>query len=218
VDARIVIVDIGTGRSWYPSRLFALAAAVDQFGDTEVIVLLARRGGVDRYFLGWIGPSDIVHAMVQQNPAYAQALKRARTMLLHLRLYADDPNHIFAQPFDFASQLMTAYHSNGELAFVPALIHELQQPADPPIVPTQIEDPANPSWLMRDDIERFFDPWLVRTHMPADGGNEETLAMLARTPDRFIAVTEHERYVGMVDIDAFVRQVALQPPVSPRSG
>ena len=218
-ESEIVVVNLGTGRSWYPSRLFALAAAVEQHGSTKVIVLLAQRGGVDRQFVGWLQPSGVVRAMIQHDSGYFLALNRAKAMLRHLQLYADVPGHVFPIPFNFANQLKTAYSETGDLAFVPALIRELQQPksATDPDPSIKIEDTANPTWLTRDDVERLFDPWLIRTSLPVGGGDQQTLAMLARLPHRFIAVEENDRYVGMVDIDAFVRQVVLQQLEVPKS-
>ena len=84
--------------------------------------------------------------------------------------------------------------------------------------PGKIEDTANPTWLAGDDVERLFDPWLIRKSLPAGGGDPETLPVLARVPDRFIAVEENGRYVGMVDIDAFVRQVVLQQSKVAKTG
>lgn len=212
LDDEIMVVNLGTGRSWYPSRLFALAAAADTPNRTKAVVLLAQRGGIDRRLIGWLRPADVIRAMIQDEPQYDRALKRAKAMLGHLQLYAEVPNHTFPRPFEFADQLKNAYRSSGDRVFVPVLIHELQkapEPNDPTSPTVQIENLQTPRWLTREDAERLFDPWLIRESVPAGASDREAMATLARVRHRFIAVEDDGRYVGMVNLDAFVRQLVL---------
>jgi hypothetical protein len=220
LDTEIVVVNLGTGRSWYPSRLFALAAAADTLNGAKVIVLLAQRGSIDRHWLGWLRPRDVVRAMIQDEPQYDQALRRAKAMVPHIQLRAEDQNYNPPAPFAFAAQLTFAYRNHGDLAFVPALIHELQEMlvSDPTRPTIHIEEPQAPRWLTREEAERLFDPWLIRDSIREGSSDHEIMTTLARVPYRFIAIVEDGRYVGMVDIDAYVRRLVLQPTQATRVG
>ena len=57
-SATFVVVDLGIGRSWYPTRLFALAAAAEELQGARAVVILAQHGGVPGRFVGWILPKD----------------------------------------------------------------------------------------------------------------------------------------------------------------
>ena len=102
--ASFVVIDLGVGRSWYPTRLFALAAAADELNGARAIVVLAQRGGVAGRFSGWITPRDVVTAYCERDPRYRGALNEARAILHHLRLSGGNMNYVWSQPsFDGTS-------------------------------------------------------------------------------------------------------------------
>ena len=214
IDAEIIVVNLGTGRSWYQSRLFTLAAAAYKLGGAGVIVLLKQNGGLDRYLLGWLHPKDIILAMSQENPEYEIALKRAEEMMEILKLNARSTNYSIPQEFlEDSNRLNTVFREKGDLALVPALINELKKPisgpvADNPVAP--IESAEAPKWLKGFDADRLFEPWLIRERVTAGILNPEDRKTLVRVPHRFVAMEKNGQYAGMVDIDAFVRQLVLR--------
>lgn len=201
-DAQIVVVDLGTGRSWYTSRLFALAVAAHELGGAAGIILLAQRGGIPRCFLGWISPQDLIQAMFQHDARYRDALNRAKATLEHLRRKRSSA---IEPPPDFKAdiaKLSYSYDSQGDLALVPALINVMQANA--------IEDRNAPVWLSADDAERLFDAWLVRDRISSRASDREVIETVARARHRFLAVEEDHQYLGMADVDAFLRQFVLR--------
>lgn len=213
MNAEIVIVDLGTGRSWYPSRLFALAAAAQTLDGAKAIVLLAQRGGIEQSLIGWIAPKDLITAMIQEQPLYDVALReaKAKLRLLELRtaIVPPDLQLTLGSLVDFHH----AHDTTGNLALVPILIHALQEteiPTDPPRVPTKLEDPFRPTWVTRESAERWFDPWLIRDRLQADASDAETMEKITGGSYRFVALEKNDRYAGMIDVDAFTRQIVLQ--------
>ncbi len=86
VSAAFVVVDLGSGRSWYPTRLFVLAAAATELQGARAVVILAQRGGVAGSLIGWLRPKDMVAAFCQCDDRYRLALFHARAVLGNLRL------------------------------------------------------------------------------------------------------------------------------------
>src|SRR5205085_9009394 len=50
----IVRLDIGTGDSWWVTRLFALCVGASRIGAPELVVFVGRESAVDHAYLGWI--------------------------------------------------------------------------------------------------------------------------------------------------------------------
>jgi hypothetical protein len=215
-SAAFVVVDLGTGRNWYPTRLFALAAAADELHGAKAVIILAQRGGITGTFVGWILPKDIVVAFVQSDQRYALALSHARAVLWQLRAFGDVGPYPFptlaAYQQDWQN-VRTAYQKNGDLAFVPALISSLQKTTSPEEKP--LEDSNQPKWLDREDVERLFDAWMVREHVSnvvPDSQKRTVLCRVSRAGQDYLAVTENDgSYRGMINIEAAVRTAVLCP-------
>ena len=216
-SAAFVVVDLGIGRSWYPTRLFALAATAEELQGARGVVILAQHGGVPGRFVGWILPKDVVAAFCQSDQRYRLALNHARAVLRHLRLSGGYDTYKFPAVFKQDSDnLRTAYLETGDLAFVPALISRLQQSPsnnpDPIAAPLPLEEVNEPKWLSREEAERLFDPWMIREHIRDGLPEAEKRAMLVQTGRDFLAVTEDNgSYRGMIDIAAAMRSAMLSP-------
>jgi hypothetical protein len=212
-SASFVVIDLGVGRSWYPTRLFALAAAADELNGARAIVVLAQRGGVAGRFSGWIMPRDVVAAFCDRDPRYRAALNEARAILYHLRLSGGSVDYVWPQPSFNGNQFIRAYSEAGDLAFVPALIARLQQQTPQGLAaPGALEVPWQPAWLGAEEVERLLDPWLVREHVREDLPEAEKWAMLRRATGEFLAVTDDKGcYCGMIDLTAVVRRAVLSP-------
>ena len=214
-SAPVVVVDLGTGQSWYPTRLFALAAAADTLKGARAIVIAGQRGGVRGSFLGWIAPEDAVTAFCNRDPRYREALNHALTILHHLRLSGGDAGYPFPPSFDGAP-FLAAYRTSRDLALVPALIASMQSPPAaapgmPPTAPLELQH--HPEWLGRDDAERLLDPWLIRDHVYEAMPGAEKRTLLARAGRGFLAVTEENgTYRGMIDVAAAIRREVFNPP------
>jgi hypothetical protein len=92
--------------------------------------------------------------------------------------------------------------TTGDLAFVPALISQLQKP-EPPLSPPQnpLEQPGTPSWLSPGEAERILYPWLIQETIRVDQSDAEKRAKLALIDQPFLAVTEVDgKYRGMIKI------------------
>ena len=218
-SAPFVVVDLGTGRSWYPTRLFALAAAAEELQGARALVILAQHGGVPGRFVGWIVPKDAVAAFCQNDQRYRLALNHARTILQHLRLSGGYQTYQFPAEYQDGNNFRRAYLETGDLAFVPALISRLQSSPtnpDPGAAPLAQQDPlekvGEPTWLSREEAERLFDPWMIREHIRDSLPEAEKWAMLVRSSGDFLAVTDdNDGYRGMIDVSATIRRAVLRP-------
>ena len=97
---------------------------------------------------------------------------------------------------------------------MPALINELKKALTDPVTDgpaAPIESTESPKWLKGFDADRLFDPWLIRERVTAGISDREVRKTLARVPHRFVAMEKNGQYAGMIDIDAFVRQLVLRP-------
>jgi hypothetical protein len=214
-SADFMVVDLGTGTNWYPTRLFALAAAAEELRGAKTVVILAQRGGIPNSFIGWIRPGDVVAAFVQSDHRYQVALSHARTVLWQLRVSGDSDVYLFTAMKGTYQQdwlnVRTAYKQTGDLAFVPALISCLQQTTAP--AKQALEDPNEPKWLKREDVERLFDAWMVREHVSKelpDTQRRAVLCKVSRADLCYLAVTEDDgSYRGLIEIDAVVRTAVL---------
>jgi hypothetical protein len=218
----VVVVDLGTGHSWYPTRLFALAAAADMLGGARAIVIQAQQGGVSGKFIGWIIPKDAVRAFYNRDPRYRQAYADARTILFHLRLSGGDDTYVFPQRLVAnAKGLRRAYRESGDLALVPALISCMQTPLPPlPGIPAMapLENVQAPEWLSRDDAERTLDPWLIRDHIREDMPDAEKRAIIARAAHEYLATTaDTNAYRGMICVTSAVRRQVFSTTAKARS-
>lgn len=209
-SAPVVSVDLGTGRSWFSSRLFVLAAAAQELRGAEAIVILAQQGTVPGRLVGWVRPDHVVIAFCQQDERYGKALNQARSVLQHLRLSGGnlDAN---SPEYKRVSEFLSAYSKTGDLALVPVLIRELQDPTTaPPASPHPIELPGEPSWLSREEAERLLDPWLIWDNIRDDQSEAEKRAKLACAGSPFLAVTETDgRYRGMIDVTTALRRAVF---------
>jgi hypothetical protein len=221
-SAAFVVVDLGSARSWYPTRLFVLAAAAEELQGARAVVILAQRGGVSGCFMGWLSPKDMVAAFCQSDDRYRLALSHARTVLWNLRLSGGYDTYPFPAQYQLdAQRTRRAYLETGDLAFVPALISRLQSPpanpdnAAPPTVSDALENVSEPKWLSREEAGRLFDPWMIRDHMRDGLSEAEKWTMLCRAgqaDQEFLAVTEDDgSFRGMIDVAATVRSVVLCP-------
>jgi hypothetical protein len=218
-SAPFVVLDLCTGRSWYPTRLFALAAAAEELHGAQAIVILAQRGGVPKRFVGWIEPKHAVAAFCQSDQRYRLALNHARAILQHLRLSG---GYVYRFPTEFpdGSDFRRAYLETGDLALVPALISRLQQtPVDPDpsgasmAQQDPLENVNRPACLSWEEAERLFDPWLIREHIQETQPEAEKWAKLARSGGDFLAVTDDiGRYRGMIDTADAIRSALLFLP------
>ncbi len=216
--AAFVVVDLGTGKSWYPTRLFVLAAAADVLRGARAVVILAQHARIPGRFLGWITPKDVVAAFFQDNKQYSVAFDYALVVLRHLRLSGGDVKYEFPAPFENdCVQFRDLYRKRGDIVFVQVLIQKLQStPANPEaqqahIEGLMLENISEPNWLSREDAKRLFDAWLIPEFMRDGLPDADKRAMLAAQNSRdFLAVAEDNgTYRGMIEIDAAMRSLIL---------
>jgi hypothetical protein len=224
-SAPIVVVDLQIGKSWYPTRLFVLAAVAEELQGARAIVIVAQRGGVPACFVGWVLAKDMVTAFCQSDNRYQLALNHARTVLAHLRLSGGYDTYKFPTEYEQDAQnLRRAYRQTGDLAFVPALIFRLQslpavpEPGTTPSVNAPLETPNQPNWLSLDAADGLLEPWMIRQHIREGLPESEKREILGRTDRDFLAVTaDNGTYRGLIDICVAARRAALRIPGSART-
>jgi hypothetical protein len=76
----IVRIDLGTGESWWTTRLFTLSFAAARNGAPKVLVFVGRFSGVDYAFLGWARPSDVFRLLRGRRDDLRLAFDRAEAI------------------------------------------------------------------------------------------------------------------------------------------
>lgn len=210
MTARVVVVDLGMGKSWYPTRLFALAAAADKYRSVQALVILAQQGGVSGRFIGWLTPKNLLEAFCQDDSRYRSALQHARAILLRLELGGDNRAYPVGDAYQAdINKVNQAYAETGDLAFVPALIASFQDSSSPV---ESLENPELPRWLSREEAERLLDPWLIRDNVRENMSAREHRDALCRTGVDFLAVIgEDGCYRGMIEVAAVIRSMTICP-------
>jgi hypothetical protein len=84
----IVRLDLGTGDSWWMTRLFALCYGAVRADAPKILVFVGRNAGVDHAFLGWIRPRDALRLLRAQRPHLRFALDRAESIARYLTTVA----------------------------------------------------------------------------------------------------------------------------------
>ena len=78
--SEIVRVDLGTGESWWATRLFSLSLAATRNGAPKILVFVGRFSGVDYAFLGWARPSDVFRLLRERRDVLRLAFDRAEAI------------------------------------------------------------------------------------------------------------------------------------------
>lgn len=80
----IVRIDLGTGESWWMTRLFALSFGANRIGAPKLFVFVGRDAGIDHAYLGWIHPRDALRVMRAEHPHLRFALDRAESIARYM--------------------------------------------------------------------------------------------------------------------------------------
>jgi hypothetical protein len=76
----IVRIDLGTGESWWTTRLFTLSFASTRNGAPKILVFVGRFSGVDYAFLGWARPRDVFRLLRERRDDLRLASDRAEAI------------------------------------------------------------------------------------------------------------------------------------------
>jgi hypothetical protein len=76
----IVRLDLGTGESWWMTRLFTLSFAATRSDAPKILIFVGRFSGVDNAFLGWARPHDIFRLLRARRDDLRLAFDRAESI------------------------------------------------------------------------------------------------------------------------------------------
>jgi len=83
----MVRIDLKDGNAWWTTRLLALAAGAVRAGSPKVLIFTGMKENVPASFLGWAKPSDILKALLDEDPEYRERYARARMIARQLSLF-----------------------------------------------------------------------------------------------------------------------------------
>jgi hypothetical protein len=181
-------VDLGSGDSWWTTRLLALAAGAVRVGAPKALVFLGRRYNVESTFLAWLTPDAVLNALLDANPQYLEAYGEAQTATAQLVTYRRDPPMPPPLPIDGRYLTDPRYTSLGPAAFEQILLDRL--------VLKGME--AEPERLTLARFQELFEPFAYRDAIDLEWPGDRRVAALLESSAEFVAVTRGGRYESIV--------------------
>jgi uncharacterized RmlC-like cupin family protein len=205
----VVVIDLGDGRAWYATRLFALAATAEFLHAPKALILLGQRGGQPRRVAGWIRPADIVKSLIRIEPAYGEVWQHAQAYLCHLQLIPTQALEKFPKLLDYQRD---AFAEAGSAAIMYILLDQMSSLDAPAAtaVPSQLENPQAPKWITMQDADCTFDAWLVRETLDLGKPEREQLTTLLAAKADLVVATREGEYAGLIDVVRAQRELLRQ--------
>jgi hypothetical protein len=214
----VVVIDLGDGRAWYKTRLFALAATAEFLHAPKALILLGQRGRQARCVAGWIRPDDVVKGLIRSEPAYAELWRHVQGYMCRLQSKSDDA----AAQFPMLGAYQSAFAEAGPAAVMYILLNQMRNPdaALAPTTPpaTPLEDPQAPIWITMLDVEFIFDAWLVRETLDLGKPQQEQLTTLLAAKSELVVATRGDEYAGVIDVVRVQRELLRQMVTPSASG
>ena len=215
----VAIVDLGSGGSWWVTRLMALSAGAARAGRPSVIVFVGREAGVDGRFLGFSRPDAIVRAITAAEDAYDMALREAGHITLQVQVLArHPPQNITPDPIVDRYLSDPAYTELGDSMLEQILMDQLLaiENQDTPLVGAYPDYPRAPGQPDRLTIGRLRDllaAELVGAAVEVESDAKTQLDAFMRLDSDYVALTRGRIYESLVRREA-VESLVLRQLVS----
>lgn len=73
----VVIMDLEDGQAWWETRLLVLLAGAVRLRKPEKVVFVGKDGGMDKCFLGWSHPNELLPHLLKAHPQYSLSYNSA---------------------------------------------------------------------------------------------------------------------------------------------
>lgn len=68
----VLIIDLKDGQAWWETRLLILLAGAVRLKKPEKVVFVGKESEIDKSFLGWSHPHELLHYLLESHPQYAR--------------------------------------------------------------------------------------------------------------------------------------------------
>ena len=199
----VVVIDLGDGRAWYETRLFAAAATAAELGAPRIMVLVGQCSGRPQQMGGWIRPADLVKGLVQRDHAYARVRRHA---LRYLHAFKSG-----AAPADLPklSWYQHGFEQEGDIVLTRILVGEMRNP-DPTLALTPLESASQPRWTSLAELERQLAAWLVCDRVDLLKPGTGQLSAVLSADQEILLAASNGQFAGVIDVGRVERQVLRQ--------
>jgi hypothetical protein len=210
----INIVNLGGGREWYLTRLFALAAGAHQYGSPEAFVFVVTKAKVTGTFLGWAESRSVFKVLLRSDLDYAKEYYAALSIYEQL-LSSYEPRRVQSVPGHDRSLQMSPtetqyshlFDPNPEYAFMAILMDRLQRLEAEPRV-----------WLTPSLLADRLGPVLFTKMLDLAEPIGQQIDAMVEAPEQYVPVARDGRFLGLAKVDRIVsmlvKQLALNSELS----
>ncbi|MFZ3165983.1 MAG: hypothetical protein WA130_00095 [Candidatus Methanoperedens sp.] len=202
MESDIIIIDIEKGQAWWETRLLVLLAGAVRLKKPEKVVFVGTDGGVDKCFLGWGHPSDLLRCLLQAHPQYLRSFHFVRAIFRQFELIepknpADPVNPVPLLPGWMSTGAATqnpfiAFNNNTGLPN--ELFAEQLLASD---LGAKIEMNAQQKGITLVRLEELFRPVLHRESVDESLSAEHQISEFFKSDASYIAFTRNGRYTTL---------------------
>lgn len=211
VRHEFVVADLGDGNAWWVTRLLALVAGATRAGNPSTIVFVGRLENQDRRFLGWATARDVLSAILQANPAYAERFRRAERIARQVTMYGQNeflPNlggPLIGLPLEIQRYTGDArYAMLGDEVTEQIIMDQLGGFS----AGASLEQPPDRLTLAR--LNDLFGHCLYRSAIELTSPPEQQIETLLELSEPCIALVRHHRFEGIMKREEGERLIVKQ--------
>jgi hypothetical protein len=210
--SEMVRLDLKDGNGWWTTRLLALTAGAVRAGSPQVLIFTGQKESVSASFLGWAKPSDVLKALLDDNPEYRDRYNRARMIAGQLSLFGRKtpiapPNPADLWPTtDIPAQDVQRYLNDhqylelGDAALEQIFLDQLVRTHGPNGQPIQsFENPPERITLGR--FHQLFEHIICRAAIDLNWPRDKQLAAFWDSDARYIALVRGGKFDSLLKRD-----------------
>jgi hypothetical protein len=206
----VAVLDLEEGTAWWETRLAVLCAGAARLGRPKAIAFVATVGGTQRVFKGWAPPEDLLRGLLAKRQDLRAAYERARAVHRQWELaIPPEPNAppgtppTLPFPIGPDTGVQWAVFPDGSRPSRLAAEQILALHVGP------IEDQKAHGVITTTRLVELFDP-MLRTRsvdLDQDDSHATWAQTILSTTDQFVAMTNGQRYAGLLPRDAAVNDI-----------
>lgn len=214
-ETDVIVLDLGSGDSWWMTRLLVLTAGASRMGRPAAIAFTSREGSRRGVFLGWVAPTSLLDQIVRRDPElrfvywYAQ-----RAWIGQFALVGQVPNWSSWEPPP--PNLEIRHHA----ATQPT--HPARAPAVQPTNTDQLPSDLGPEMLLASELTHLEPPAhgisagdlvamagavLHRDAIELNDPPERQIEVALGSEEGFVGVLRNGEYIGLARVDIIVRDL-----------
>lgn len=204
----IVVVDLEDGHAWWETRLLVLLSGAARLNKPDKIVFVGTDGGHEQTYIGWGRPAELLQQLLKEDKQYQRSYYSARSTARQWELAEPPvPPAVVITPAwmvgtKAANYSWMAYsYPDGlpnDLLMEQVLQNELG---------VAIENPGQAKHINIMHLEEVFKPVLIKANVDKSWPDDKQVEALFTGDAPYIAITENERYEGLVARQMVIHQM-----------